>query len=86
MTKIKVVNLDKLYNFVVDNFSIWNHLLPKKLFWLIKWIITLQLIIFATGQLTNINVSYEKWKNTKSSQSSISCYLNRSWMSHLWRA
>jgi hypothetical protein len=45
MTKIKVVNLDKLYNFVVDNFSIWNHLLPEKLFWLIKWIIILQLII-----------------------------------------
>jgi hypothetical protein len=26
MTKLKVVNLDKLYNFVVDNFFIWNHL------------------------------------------------------------
>ena len=24
-TKIKVVDLEKLYNFVVDNFFIWNH-------------------------------------------------------------
>ena len=45
MTKLKVVNLDKLYNFIVDIFSIWNHLLPVKLFWLIKWIIILHLII-----------------------------------------
>ena len=26
MTKIKVVDLDALYNFVFDIFSIWNHL------------------------------------------------------------
>ena len=32
MTKTKVVDLDKLYNFAVDNFPIWNHLLPEKLF------------------------------------------------------
>ena len=31
MTKLKVVNIDKLYNFVVDIFSIWNHSLPVKL-------------------------------------------------------
>ena len=29
-TKVKVIDLDELYNFVVDDFSIWNHLLPKK--------------------------------------------------------
>jgi len=29
MTKIKVVDLDELYNFVVDDFFIWNHLLSK---------------------------------------------------------
>ncbi len=28
--KVKVIDLDELYNFVVDDFSIWNHLLPKK--------------------------------------------------------
>ena len=32
MTNTKVVDLDKLYNFVVDDFPIWSHLLPKKLF------------------------------------------------------
>ena len=32
ITKIKVIDLDKLYNFIFDNFSIWNHLLPEKLF------------------------------------------------------
>ena len=32
MTKIKKLNIDKLYNFVVDNFSIRNHLLPEKIF------------------------------------------------------
>jgi hypothetical protein len=34
MTKTKVVHLDALYNFVVDNFSIWNHLLPEKSIWI----------------------------------------------------
>ena len=32
MTKTKVVDLDKLYNFIVGNFFIRNHLLPEKLF------------------------------------------------------
>ncbi len=32
MTKTKVVDIDKLYNFVVDNFPIWNHLQYEKLF------------------------------------------------------
>jgi hypothetical protein len=27
MTKIKVIDFDDLYNFVVDDFFIWNHLL-----------------------------------------------------------
>jgi hypothetical protein len=31
MTKTKVVDLEKLCNFVVDNFFIWNHLVKKKL-------------------------------------------------------
>ena len=26
MTKIKVIDLDELYNFVVDDFFSWNHL------------------------------------------------------------
>ncbi len=30
--KTKVVDIDDLDNFVVDNFFIWNHLLPEKLF------------------------------------------------------
>jgi hypothetical protein len=28
-TKIKIVDLEKLYNFVVDNFFIWIHLGPQ---------------------------------------------------------
>ena len=33
MTKTKVVNLDKLYNFVVDDFFSWNHLLFENIVW-----------------------------------------------------
>ena len=33
MTNIKVADLDKLYNFVVDNFFIWNHLVFKNVVW-----------------------------------------------------
>jgi len=29
MTKIKVVDLEKLHNFVIDNFLIWNHFVKK---------------------------------------------------------
>ena len=32
MIKINVVDLDDLYNFVFDNFFIWNHLVSKILF------------------------------------------------------
>jgi hypothetical protein len=31
-TKIKVVGLEKLCNFVVDNFSIWNYLIMQTIF------------------------------------------------------
>ncbi len=37
-TKVKVIDLDELYNFIVDNFFIWNHLLPKKIW--ISYILT----------------------------------------------
>jgi hypothetical protein len=29
MTKIKVIDIDEFYNFVVYDFFIWNHLLSK---------------------------------------------------------
>jgi hypothetical protein len=32
ITKIKFVDLDEFYNFVVDNFFIWNHLLSENSF------------------------------------------------------
>ncbi len=32
MIRTKVIDLDKLYNFVLDNFFIWNHFLSEKLF------------------------------------------------------
>jgi hypothetical protein len=33
MTKIKSVDLDDFYNFVVDNFFRWNHLLFQNFVW-----------------------------------------------------
>jgi hypothetical protein len=33
MTKIKVLNLDELYNFYIHDFSSWNHLLFKNIVW-----------------------------------------------------
>ena len=33
ITKIKVVDLDDFYNFVVCDFFIWNHLLSKNYVW-----------------------------------------------------
>jgi hypothetical protein len=35
-TKIKVVDLEKLWNFVVDNFLIWNHLINENYVWIFK--------------------------------------------------
>jgi len=34
MTKIKIVDLNEFYNFVVYNLFIWNHLLPKFYVWI----------------------------------------------------
>jgi hypothetical protein len=34
MTKIKVIDNDELYNFVDDNFFIWNILLSQKSIWI----------------------------------------------------
>ncbi len=31
MTKTKIVDIDVLYNFVFDNFFIWNYLLREKI-------------------------------------------------------
>ena len=36
MTKIKVIDLEKLYNFVVDNFLIWNHFVKENYVWISK--------------------------------------------------
>jgi hypothetical protein len=33
MTKIKVIDLDELYNFVVDDFFSWNHLIFENVVW-----------------------------------------------------
>ncbi len=33
MTKIKVIDIDELYNFVVDDFFSWNHLLFENVVW-----------------------------------------------------
>jgi hypothetical protein len=32
-TKIKVIDLEKLWNFVVYNYFIWNHLLLQNIVW-----------------------------------------------------
>ena len=34
MTKMKVADLEKLYNFVVDNFFIWNHFVKENYVWI----------------------------------------------------
>ena len=57
MTKIKIVNFDKLYNFVVDNFSF-----EIILFLTNKMNYYTAVNYFATCQLTNINISYENGK------------------------
>ena len=50
MIKIKVVDLGKLWNFVVDNFSIWNHLVKEK--------------FVCISQIWNFNfVNDLKWRN-----------------------
>jgi hypothetical protein len=36
MTKIKVVDLKKLHNIVVDNVLIWNHFVKKNYIWISK--------------------------------------------------
>jgi hypothetical protein len=35
-TKIKVVDPKRLYNFVADNFLIWNHLVKENYIWIFK--------------------------------------------------
>ena len=37
MSKIKFVDLEKLYNFVVDNFFIWSHLVKETMFEFLKF-------------------------------------------------
>jgi hypothetical protein len=32
--KIKVIDLEKLWNFVVDNFLIWNHIVNENYIWI----------------------------------------------------
>ena len=36
MTKIKVVDLEKLHNFIVENFFIWNYFVKKNYVWISK--------------------------------------------------
>ena len=35
-TKMKVVDLKKFWNFVVDNFLIWSHLVKENYVWIFK--------------------------------------------------
>ena len=53
MTKIKVIDIDELYNFVVDDFFSWNYLVFEKLF---------EVVIFTNSNSINSNKWYiEKW-------------------------
>ena len=55
MIKIKVVDLKKLHNFVVDNFLILNHLLMKTMFEFLKfeiWIFKMS----SNGEMTKTKV------------------------------
>ena len=33
ITKIKVIDIDELYNFVIDDFLSWNHLVFENVVW-----------------------------------------------------
>ena len=33
MIKTKVIDIDELYNFVIDDFFIWNHLVFENIVW-----------------------------------------------------
>jgi hypothetical protein len=37
VTKTKVIDIEKLCNFVVDNFFIWNHLSNENYVWFLKF-------------------------------------------------
>ena len=36
--KMKVVDLEKLWNYVVDNFFIWNYLVKENYVWISKYL------------------------------------------------
>jgi hypothetical protein len=36
-TKMKVVGLKKLWNFVVDNILVWNHFVMQNFVWIFKF-------------------------------------------------
>ena len=50
IAKTKVIDLKKLWNFVVDNFFIWNHLVMKNYVWI--------------SQIWNLNfINDLEWRN-----------------------
>ena len=57
-TKIKVVGLEKFWNFVVDNFLIWNHLVNENYVWISNFVNGL-------GWGNNQNESCRSWKVMK---------------------
>jgi len=49
-TEMKVIDLEKLYNFVVDNFFVWDHFVKENYVW--------------TSQIWNLNFSNDLgWRN-----------------------
>ena len=54
-TKIKVVDLEKLWNFIVHNFFIWDHLVKENYVWIFK---NLKFKIFKRPRMDK----QQKWK------------------------
>ena len=85
MTKIKIVDLEKLHNFVVDNFLSWNHFVKENYVWISK------ISIFkksSNGEITKMKVvDLEKLCNYLVDNFFIWNHLvkkNYVWISHIW--
>ena len=62
-TKMKIVDLKKLWNFVIDNFMIWNHLVMQTYVWVFQ--IWNSNFVNDLGWRNFLNESCRSWKVMK---------------------
>jgi hypothetical protein len=60
-TKIKVVDLERLWNFVVDNIWIWNHLVIKNMFEVFKF----KIKFCKRSRMMNLLGAFVFWRSSK---------------------